>query len=313
VEQRAPQPEKPKKTIPERISHAWQPLKDSFSVQLFSAATVLEIIGFVFEWHKKLEEARLWPEWAPALNVSIYGVLTLLCARAIFLLAEKNGELREELTSALGLIESNTTAIATIHDIIHETRDSLLANNSFLAFLVSSEDEGSKPLFEIWAAQLGIIQKGMRSLTGSDCNICIKLIKKEAFDKGVDGLVTVCYSPAVSIERRQKSCILPTNQGIAQEAIVTKSLAFCNDILTDDRFWPRDRKEQCALQYRTVLAAPIIVDRSVRGVLCFDWSKPNQYAASHRHAVACFTDMVSTACYFSDLGRKLITEYKPKV
>jgi GAF domain-containing protein len=229
----------------------------------------------------------------------------------MFLLAERNGELRKAIAGAGAAGDSQTVLVATIHDIIHETRDSLLAEDAFLSFLAQQDGDAPRRLFEIWQSQLGMIQKGMRSITGSDCNICIKLLKKDAFDKGVDGLVTVCYSPAVSIERRKRSCILPTNQGIAQEAVVTKNIAFSNDILTDDRFWPRERKEECAKHYRTVLSAPIIVDRTVRGVLCFDWPAPSQFAPSHRHAVACFTDLVSTACYFNELARKLSSEYKP--
>lgn len=305
-------PEKPAKTIPERISDAWEPLKESLSVQLFGVATVAEVMGLIFEWHKKLEAMHAWPHWAPTLNLVIYSFLAVFGGRTMFLLAERNGELRRAVSGAGASLDSHNAVVATLHDIIHETRDSLLTDKAFWPFLVPADNEPHRHLFDIWQRQLGIIQKGMRSLTGSDCNVCIKLVRKDRIAPGVDGLSTVCYGPAVPTERRQRSCVLPLNQGIAQEAIVTKTIAYANDILKDDRFWPRERKEECAKYYRTVVAAPIIVDRVVRGVLCFDWPTPDQFSPSHRHAVACYTDMVSTAYYFNELGRKLSSEYQPQ-
>lgn len=153
VEPPVPQSANNKKSIPERISHAWEPLKSSFSVQLFSAATVVEVLGFVFGWHKHLEHMGLWPSWAPAVNISIYAVFTILCARAIFLLAEKNGELRDQVTVCAGQSESNTRVVAALHDIIHETRDSLLADNAFLSFLPASEEDGVKRRPDVSAEQ----------------------------------------------------------------------------------------------------------------------------------------------------------------
>jgi hypothetical protein len=313
--------QKKKKSIPQRLTHAWEPLKSSFSVVTFGIVGLTELLGWLFNAHEKLQKWGLWPHWAPLANLIVFCLVAGFFVRAIFLLAEENGELtetlatvREECDEMSNKITGTTVqycdAVGAIRDLIHDTRESMLRGEAFLRLLGFDDQKAIEHLYSIVERQIARIQHGMRSLTNSDCNVCLKVVKPGAL-AGRDGLVTVCYGPAVPLERRSKSLVLPTNQGIAAEALITKDIAYSNDITVDDRFWPRDRREDFSNVYKTTVSAPVIVNELVRGVLCFDWAQPNMYdPIKHRSAVGAFTGVVGTAFYISFQATELGTKAK---
>lgn len=187
----------------------------------------------------------------------------------------------------------------------------MLRDEAFIHLIGLNGKEALDHLYSIVERQIARIQHGMRSLTDSHCNVCLKLVRSKAFEER-DGLVTVCYGPAVPLARRAKSLILPVNEGIAAEALIRKEIAYSNDILSDDRFWPRERRSEIATVYRTALSSPIIVNGTVRGVLCFDWAKPQMYDPKHQAVVEAFTDIVSTAFYISIQSHELVSPRKIK-
>jgi hypothetical protein len=310
---------KKRKSLPERLMHAWEPLKSSFSVVTFGIVGVAELLGWLLDLHEKFHKWGVWPHWAPAANVIFVCIVFAFFLRAVFLLAEENGELTESLLTLRQRCDATTEkvtatavqycdAVGAIRDLIHDTRESMLRGDAFLRLLSLDDKEAIDHLYSIVERQIARIQHGMRSLTNSHCNVCLKVVKLGALGER-DGLVTVCYGPAVPLDRRAKSLVLPTNQGIAAEALITKDIAFSNNILTDDRFWPRDRRQDFAGVYQTAVSSPVIVNDLVRGVLCFDWAEANMYdSIKHRSAVAAFTDVVGTAFYItfqaSELGTK---------
>ena len=121
-----------------------------------------------------------------------------------------------------------------------------------------------------------MMEKAMRSLTGNPGHIVLKIIKQQ---NGPDfaKMVSACYSPGTPLNRRKDSTVLPLNQGIAYEAYITRGIAYCNDILTDPRFWPRERAAEYSVRYRTVVSCPVKMNKEVVAILCFDWLEPNQY------------------------------------
>jgi putative methionine-R-sulfoxide reductase with GAF domain len=139
-----------------------------------------------------------------------------------------------------------------------------------------------------------MLETAMRALTGSDCHVVFKTICRDGPEPG---LITGCYSPATSLERRKKSTRLPLNQGIAQAAMINKAICFTNDVLTDARFWPQEEKQKFSERYRTVVACPVITEGQVIGVLCFDWPEPEKYDRKYDQVLACFTDTISGVCY----------------
>jgi transcriptional regulator with GAF, ATPase, and Fis domain len=123
------------------------------------------------------------------------------------------------------------------------------------------------------------------------------------------GLVSVCYGPSTCLERRKESTVIPFNQGIAYEAIIKKKIAYSNDVKNDQRFWPFDQKINYAeTRYRTIIACPVITNKVVCGVLCFDWREQNMYCKDYDQILACFTDIVSLACYICNESRNVIVK-----
>jgi signal transduction protein with GAF and PtsI domain len=118
-------------------------------------------------------------------------------------------------------------------------------------------------------------------------------------------LVSACYGPGTPQARRQESTVLPLTQGIAYEAYVTQDLAFSNDISHDARFYPQKHKEEFLSKYLTVVACPVMVNRQVLAILCFDWKESGVYQKKYREVFACFTDVISTACYICHESRNV--------
>lgn len=80
------------KTFPERLVHAWGPLKKSFSFRVVGLVALIEMLLRAFEVESKLEQANRWPSWAPAAHYLLLCVGILYFVRGVFRLAEKNGE-----------------------------------------------------------------------------------------------------------------------------------------------------------------------------------------------------------------------------
>ena len=214
----------------------------------------------------------------------------------IFLIAEQAGLRKEKLAGHLDVHEA-------VHSVIHETRDCLLSQGAYQKIVQFNDDLNIKFLHDTIASQLGMMERAFLSLTGNRCSVVLKT-KEPRHDNSDPGLISVCYGPSSCIDRRKESTIIPYNQGIAHEAVIKKKIAFSNDILNDPRFWPIEQKESFGQnRYRTIVACPIIMNKVVCGVLCFDWKEPNMYCKEYNHILACFADIVSLACYICHESR----------
>lgn len=238
----------------------------------------------------------------------IYAFAFCFFLRALFLLAEENGKSKEALEGAEKSCGRYRGTVANLRDTIHETREALMSTEGF-ARLASLDEGAASHFYRIVEGQIARTQAAVRALTGSDCNVCLKVIKPKAFN-GADGLETMWYSPAVPLERRGNSLVLPINQGLAAEALVTKQIVFSNDILEDDRFWPRNERQRISQIYRTAVVSPLIVDAVAYGVLCFDWPETNMFVEHDRASYAAFTDVITMAFYFRSQINKLVQPRK---
>jgi hypothetical protein len=156
-----PEPDaKKKKTIPQRLVHAWEPLRGSFSIASFGILTVFQVLLKTFDLEEKLEKHGWWPPWASFLNYTIYAFVFLFFLRAMFLLAEENGELREDLAKKgedcgsardenKKLLSRYRNVITAIRDTVHDTRDALFSEQGFSRLVETDGEEGVAHFYTI--------------------------------------------------------------------------------------------------------------------------------------------------------------------
>ncbi|MBI3881484.1 MAG: GAF domain-containing protein [Verrucomicrobia bacterium] len=291
-----------------RLGHFWSGIQGSLTIKIFSWVSVIALADFVMKLHKQALDLKLISEGVVTALQLAYVIVGAFAVRAFFIIGENAGAQAEKVQHLEQVVTSHYDVYASLHCVIHQTRDSLLSDGAFLRLADQSDvATATKHVFDTISAQLGMLERAMRAISGADCQIVFKVLKPDP-NTGEPGLVTCAYSPSTPLERRKNSTTLPTNQGIAQEALITKKIAWTNDILTDSRFWPQEQKQSYGARYRTVVTCPVITNKTVVGVLCFDWKEPNMYDKNFGEILACFTDVVSVACYIGGESRKV----KPK-
>lgn len=293
-----------------RAGYAWNTVKQSGSISTFAGLTIFALVEKLFKLRDWSEKIGLDANKAYMVFITVWAVAALLAVRVVFSIAATAGEQRDQniqlkketadaLVAMQKSLEARNEVFACLHAVIHRTRDCLLADGAFQRLVSMSDKDLQTHLYQTIEGQLGMMEKAFRYITGSDCHVVLKLVDELACD-GAGGLVSCCYSPSTPIDRRSSGTILPLNQGIAQETVITKQICYTNDVLEDARFWPQKTKIDFAEnRYRTVVACPVVTNGVVLGVLCFDWKKPNMYDKSQNEIYACFTDIVSSACYIS--------------
>lgn len=289
----------------ERCRYFYEGARDSINIRIFIYSSAFAILGYITKLHKLLLEAGWVSERTISIGLVVYVVIVCFAGRTFFILGEQTGRTRERNKTLELEMESHVEAYNCLHTVIHRTRDTLFRNGAFQN-LAKLDDAGrTQSLYQLIENQLGMLELAMRKLSRADCNIVLKVVVQGVCD-GKPGLVSACYGPSTLIERRDKSTTLPVNQGIVHSVIVTKRIVSTTDILTDDRFFPHDRRAELSKRYRTIAACPIIVNGEVVAVLCFDWKEPGKYdEKKYSQLLACFTDLLSQAFYVNDEARRL--------
>jgi hypothetical protein len=289
----------------QRLNYAWEPLRSSLTIRIFGAASVFALGDLVLKFHDSAVKAGWINEHVVTFGKIAYGFLFLFTCRSLFLVAEEAGIHREETAKLAKQGEAHQQVYRCLHSVIHETRDCLLAEGAFRRLLTLDDDKHLQHLYDTIQRQLGMMEKAMRSLTGTDCSIVLKIIKSDAATSE-QKFVSCCYGPGTSLERRKESTMLPLNQGIAFQSLVTKTICFSNNVRDDQRFWPQNQRDfYAANRYQTVAVCPVITNKTVCGVLCFDWKETNMYCVGYEQILACFTDIVSLACYICHESRNV--------
>ena len=279
-----------KPTKSERLYNAWSELKSSFVLPAFGVSSIIATVFLIFDWHNKLKSFDWWPDNIATVFVIFYVFLALFVVRSVFLVAESCGKFRKLIEIKEKEIKAHFTVFESLHSVIHNVRDSMFANKAFLTLLQDEIDDEQRAsyLFQIVEAQLGHIERAFRRLSDAEMCVTLKVVNE-------DWLVSAAYSPGTPIERRNESLNLPLNQGIASEALITKSISYSNNIKNDSRFWPKNNNNNYFAKYQTVVASPLIIDEDYCGVLCFDWKEPEKYQEKYNQIVAAFTDMLTSA------------------
>jgi GAF domain-containing protein len=289
----------------QRLNYAWEPLRSSLTIRIFGAASVFALCDIILKLHESAIKAGWINEHAVTWAMVAYGFLFLFTIRSLFLVAEEAGIHRETTNKLLKQGEAYGEVYRCLHSVIHETRDCLLSDGAFRKLLLLDDEKHLQHLYDTIQRQLGMMEKALRSLSGSDCSIVLKILKSAAPNKEAS-FVSCCYGPGTSLERRKESTILPANQGIAYQSLITKTICFSNDVKTDQRFWPQQMRDHYAQnRYQTVVVCPVITNKTVCGMLCFDWKEPGMYCKDYEQLLACFTDVVSLACYICHESRNV--------
>ncbi|HYE31880.1 MAG TPA: GAF domain-containing protein [Methylomirabilota bacterium] len=309
-----------------RCKYALAGAASSFSLLSFGVITALGVLDGIFKWHEHLAKL-LGREELPLSSLTVIWIVSgLMVVRAIFLLCERvgllqeneahvNGELEKAVKEAKQANDAHLDVFECLHAVIHQTRDCLLKRHNFFRFREAANRKAH--LWSIIELQLGKMEQAVRKLLREDCCVVLKVVHPGE-NGGPATLRSACYSPSTPIGRKESPTVLPLNQGIAYETVVTKSICYCNDITKDKRFYPQKGLEAYAERYRTLVACPVIVNDEVIAVLCFDWTKPDRYDPIYHQVFAAFTDIISAACYicsdgkvFTEQDRNRITTHHP--
>jgi hypothetical protein len=280
------------------VNYAVGPLKSTISVPVCGISTLIAIADHFFKIREFLVEEKILPENVSLYLPLIYLLIFLWTFWTIFQISVANGMLSEENVRLKAKELEHYEVHGCLHAVIHQTRDSFLADAAFVKLLDAKQKERIQHVHRTIESQLAMFEKAMRLLTRQDCCVVLKIVKEDRF-------VSICYGPNAPIDRKQKPAILPINQGIAQEAIVTKQVCFSNDTAIDQRFWPKEANEKYLKRYRTVVACPILINDTAYGVLCFDWAQPQLYSANYNELMACFVDIVSASFYVGHQSKKV--------